>query len=320
MGGKELEKSERFYTNYIAPMIHEKFPKYEKRIACGLVGEGSDCFGYDDYISRDHDFGTGVCLWLTEEDFEEIGNLLSIAYNEIAQQHGGDKLTERLQERRGVMTIKSFYSNILYIDCNVKDCVLSDNEWWNLDHSCLATACNGKVFRDDLGEFTAFRELLMNYYPDKIWKHRIMNEMHIFSSTLQINYARCMSRGDRVAAEICRCKGLEAAMELFFLIQRKYAPYYKWTFKALAKIGLAPDTKHLLEKLACTEISNAAWRLYEYDIHKVNFNDPIVEVTEKVGFRIASLLHELGLVDEVDGYLENLVGEMVLKYNSDEEE
>ena len=64
MQNAEFEKSRRFYENYVAPMIHEKFPKYESRIAIGLVGEGSDCFGYDDYMSRDHDFGTGICFAL----------------------------------------------------------------------------------------------------------------------------------------------------------------------------------------------------------------------------------------------------------------
>ena len=60
----------RFYENHVAPMIRERFPEYESRIAVGIAGEGSDCFGYDDLISRDHDFGTGVCLWVTEADFQ----------------------------------------------------------------------------------------------------------------------------------------------------------------------------------------------------------------------------------------------------------
>ena len=242
MQNAEFEKSRRFYENYVAPMIHEKFPKYESRIAIGLVGEGSDCFGYDDYMSRDHDFGTGVCLWITDEDFDEIGCLLSIAYNELAMQHGGENLTERLQERRGVMTIRSFYSSILYIECNTKDCILEEDDWLNLEHSCLATATNGEVFRDDLGEFTRFRNLLLCYYPDSIWRRRIANELHQFSAALQVNYARCMTRNDIVAAELCRAKGLESAMELYFLLNKKYAPYYKWTYRALSEL----DNEYLI--------------------------------------------------------------------------
>ena len=68
-----LGKNRRFYDEHVAPMIRESFAKYEDRIAVGIAGEGSDCFGYDDEISRDHDFGTGVCLWINDEDMEEFG-------------------------------------------------------------------------------------------------------------------------------------------------------------------------------------------------------------------------------------------------------
>ena len=66
----QIDNSRRFYEKYVAPMIHSEFGLYEDRIAVGLAGEGSDCFGYDDFMSRDHDFGTGVCLWLRSSDYE----------------------------------------------------------------------------------------------------------------------------------------------------------------------------------------------------------------------------------------------------------
>ncbi len=67
-----IEKNRRFYEEKVAKMIRDRFPEYEDRIAVGIAGEGSDCFGYEDEISRDHDFGTGVCLWLTDEDMAAI--------------------------------------------------------------------------------------------------------------------------------------------------------------------------------------------------------------------------------------------------------
>ena len=163
-----LDKSRRFYESKVAPMIHERFPEYEGRIAVGVVGEGSDCFGFDDFVSREHDFGTGVCLWLTDEDYDKIASPLSIAYNEFVDANpGGQALTARLRERRGVMSIRMFYSNILDIACETTGRDLTIEEWLRLDHVCLATATNGEVFRDDLGEFTAFRnKLLALFYSD----------------------------------------------------------------------------------------------------------------------------------------------------------
>ena len=39
-----IKEYRTFYEEKIAPMIHEAFPEYEKRIAVGLAGEGSECF------------------------------------------------------------------------------------------------------------------------------------------------------------------------------------------------------------------------------------------------------------------------------------
>ena len=156
-----IENSRLFYEEKVAPMIKEKFGEYEGRIAVGLSGEGSDCFAFDDDISRDHDFGTGVCLWLTDEDMALFGKALREAYDAIVDEKERSYLTENLRKRRGVMTIHDFYSNILRTDCDTDHCVMTEKTWNSLDHSCLKTATNGEIFRDDLGKFTAFRSLLL---------------------------------------------------------------------------------------------------------------------------------------------------------------
>lgn len=43
---KGLELAKRYYEAYGKPMIAEQFPEYEGRIAVGLAGPGSECFGY----------------------------------------------------------------------------------------------------------------------------------------------------------------------------------------------------------------------------------------------------------------------------------
>ncbi|MBO4679128.1 MAG: DUF4037 domain-containing protein [Lachnospiraceae bacterium] len=303
--------SRKFYVNQVAPMIRGKFPEYESRIAVGIAGEGSDCFGYDDFISRDHDFGTGVCLWLTDEDFKEIGYHLSIAYHELFSHQRGTALSERLSDRRGVMKIRDFYSNILLVDCDTDNCTLTEEQWLSLDHSCLATAVNGEVFRDDLGRFTAFRNFLLNYYPDKIWRIRIANELHNFSSALQVNYMRCMLRSDTVAAEMCRAEGLKAAMELFFLLNRSYAPYYKWTYRALTEVDKEGNYSALIKRLAETPLNLECWKYKSYLPGHLNYDDEIVNTAESLAKEIVDRLNFAGLIKGGDAYLERYVDEII---------
>lgn len=299
-----IEDSKRFYENYVKQMIHDRFSSYESRIAVGIAGEGSDCFGYDDAISRDHDFGTGVCLWLVDEDVKEIGKDLSAAYEELVDAKDRSYYTERLRERRGVMAVHDFYSNILRIDCNTADCVMTEDQWLLLDHTCLATAVNGEVFRDDAGVFTRFRRLLLDYYPDRVWRIRIAEKMHEYSAALQINYQRCMARGDVVAAEECRIKGMTAAMELFFLLRRTYMPFYKWSYRALKNLDTEGEFTSRIEELARLHSNEKAWEGTKYHPNRPNLKDRVVGLSEDIGYDISQMLKDAGFTERINPYLE----------------
>lgn len=89
----------------------EKYP-----LAVGLVGEGSDCFGFDDKISRDHDFGPGFCIWLTKENYEKIGEELQDEYNKLPKFYAGfqgRKETKEAGKRVGVLKFLNFIKNLL---------------------------------------------------------------------------------------------------------------------------------------------------------------------------------------------------------------
>lgn len=310
-----MEKNRAFYQNYIAPMLKQEFPEYENHIAVGVVGEGSDCFGYDDLISQDHDFGIGVCLWLTEEDAQAIGPQLQAEYQKQLELWYRTNVTEsaflspqelriRLMIRRGVQTTSQFYTGLLGFKLQSTEPLISNASWFYTEEWRFATATNGVVFRDDLGEFSRIRQTLLSHYPDRIFRMRLANALHEFSGAMQANYARCMSRGDLVAANFCKSRSIEAAMDILFLLNHRFAPYYKWKFKAFTELPNSADISNLLTAASMELPSLEAWKDVDYDARRVNTQDPLVNTFEKIASLIANQLYDAGLTRSKEVFLE----------------
>lgn len=85
-----LKLARAFWTQMGKPMIAAKYPQYAGRIAAGLVGHGSECYGFDDTYSQDHDFGPRFCLWLTDEDYATIGEQLEADYEALPRKFSVD--------------------------------------------------------------------------------------------------------------------------------------------------------------------------------------------------------------------------------------
>lgn len=308
-----LEQDRCFYKEQIAPMIHKEFNVYEKRIAVGVVGEGSDCFGYDDEISRDHDFGIGICLWLTDEDARLIGEQLQRHYREMLMEWyrknpktgiWPEVFDNRLMQRRGVNTIRGFYENILGFRIDPTNPAINNAAWFYTDEWKFSTATNGIVFRDDFGQFSSIRREIVQYYPEKIWRMRLTNEIHEFSGAMQANYARCMARGDLIAANYCKSRSIDAAINIVFLLRKSFAPYYKWKFRAFQELDGTEEISRLLEEAVVMQPTLNPWEDYIYDPRKINTNDVLLMQFERIATILTDNLYACGLIDSHEIYLE----------------
>ena len=197
----------RYYEAFGKPMIQEKFPEYEAQIAVGLVGEGSDCFGFDDVWSRDHDWGPDFCMWITEETEAAIGDALRQAYEELPKEYLGYQRTATSQGkgRRGVQTINGFYGRLLgHRDWEAVGATVvpEDAFWHHVTDASLAATINGAVYADAQGVFTKVRTLLQAGYPEKIQYLKLAQSAAGFAQTGQYNYGRMLQRQDVVTARM----------------------------------------------------------------------------------------------------------------------
>ncbi len=227
-----LQLCRNYYETYGKPMIESKFAAYKDKIAVGLVGKGSDCFGFDDEYSRDHDYGPRFVMWVTKKTYEEIGEALQTEYEKLpASYQGVDRIeTFHGRDRAGVMIIEEFYQKLLEVDLVTNPSIQT---WLDVEEYALAAATNGEVFTDSEGIFTHYRNKLKAYYPKAVWYRRLAQATALFSQNGQYNMPRMMKRGQYVAAELAKAECMKQAMKLQYLLNHQYAPHDKWLYKGL---------------------------------------------------------------------------------------
>lgn len=300
MRGIEISKS--FYEEFGKPMIANEFSEFENRIAVGLVGRGSECFGYDDSISKDHDFGPSFCMWLTDEDEKNIGFRLFRAYSKLLREHGmADPSPQNTigESGRGVMTISSFYRQ--YIGRYSLPLTLSD--WLYIPSHYFAEATNGEIFCDPLGEFSAVREYIKNEMPEDVRLKRMASCAFYMAQAGQYNYARCLKHGEMAAARLALNEFVINATELVFWLNGAYMPYYKWAFRAMKELPILGKESSIIERLM---------------LHPAHDTSSIICTIEEVCELISNEMRSLGVVASNAEYFEAYAYEINSKiHNAD---
>jgi hypothetical protein len=108
----------------------------------------------------------------------------------------------------------------------------------SIPDSHLAAATNGAVFTDPHGEFTRIRKDLLAFYPADVLRKKLAARCARAAQAGQYNLPRCVAREEYVAAALAEAAFVEAAGTVVFLLNRRYAPFYKWMHRALKDLPL----------------------------------------------------------------------------------
>lgn len=311
---KGLALAEAYYDVHGKPMIQTLFPDYQERIAVGLVGQGSECFGFDDVLSTDHDFGPSFCLWLTTEDYQKIGYELQKAYDQLPQTFMGFEARVESAEsggRVGVHEIGTFYRNQI----GSSDIPSRFLEWLQIPEFRLATVTNGRIFHDPLGDFSRIRNGLLDFYPEDIRLKKMAARAVVIGQSGQYNYARSMCRNETVAAHLAISEFIQNTISLIFLMNKKYTPFYKWMHRALQDLPILGDLSEPLRELSLTSLNPAAWENSDKKamLTQLNRQDRIVEQIEEICKKLKQQLQITGLTNSDDDFLTIHAGQIMAR-------
>lgn len=282
-GGFGLKLCEDYYKEVGEPMLKEKFPDLLPFIAIGLVGLGSECLGYDDEISRDHDFGPGFCIWLPEVQYEQHGKEIQAAYDQMPIEFRGYQrnISHRGNGRVGVFSIEEFVTSM------IPRLPENEEDWLYLKEQSLLMLTSGKVFVDNYGEFSKLRGYLKKYYPEGARLKKIAEAIAKMAQSGQYNYLRCIKRNDIVAANFALTEFIDSSLSCMYLLNKRYKPYYKWAFRGVERLPLLQDKAMLLK-----------------DMLQTNDVDQRADLIENICQGILAVLKQQGLTSGNDTFLE----------------
>lgn len=281
---KGLEISEEFYFCEVKPFILKNYPNLFRYSAFGLVGEGSECYGFDDEISRDHDF-IKRCSWFLPKDM-----LNQVPLSELNLCGGVVK----------IIAIEDFYKYYTIFENGP----LSLKEFRKVPQDLLSVATNGKVFEDNYGKFSYIRQRLLSYYPKDLVLKKLAYLCNKIAQSGQYNYSRCLKRNNYMGAQIAFSEFLQYYCEFIHLINKKYMPFYKWQYNSL-------KTLPLLGEYTCLNFDKLL------SLNDTNESQKKIKIIEEMCKKLIEHLNKVKLSNSHADFLKYHSSEIVKKINDE---
>ncbi len=251
---KGIEVSLKYYLSFGKKMLEDGFSDIIDNITVGLVGEGSECFGFDDEISYDHDFEPGFCIFVDHKAYDKYGFALERAYSKLPKEFLGLKrqpLAPADGARHGVMVTEKFYERFL----GINDLPVDNKVFLYTPTFSLACADNGKIFKAGDGKFMEIRKILQAGCPDDVRKKKLAAHAALMAQSGQYNYKRLIARGETGAAQLAVFEFVKSAISTVYLLNNSYEPFYKWAYRGMRALPVLGELETALSNL--TEIGNS---------------------------------------------------------------
>jgi Domain of unknown function (DUF4037) len=226
-----------YYEEVVAPLLRARWPHL--RHAAARLGSGSDVLGLDDDMSRDHDWGLRLTLFVEPGAVHHVAALLD---EHLPQSYAGLPVRFSttwdpvVRHRVEVVTVTAFVTSHLGVDPTTD---LAPVEWLGLTGQSVLEVISGEVFADTPGTLTRVRELLA-WYPDDVWRYVVAADWSRLSQEMPL-MSRAGRRGDDLGSRVLAARLVGTAVHLAFLLTRQWPPYPKWLGTAFSRLPAASD-------------------------------------------------------------------------------
>src|SRR5215469_1753043 len=210
--------------------------------AAGRLGTGSDVLGFDDAMSRDHDWGCRLTLVVDEADSEAVPCIAELLERELPGSYRGHPVRfpvtwdSSRTHNVDVATVAGFATGRLGVDPTSE---LSALDWLVLTGQSVLEVIAGPVFTDRTAGLAPVRAALRWYPPDieryvlaAGWQ-RLAQEMPMVGRTAE--------RGDDLGSRLLGARLASDLMWLAFAVSRRWPPYPKWRGTAFRTLEVAAD-------------------------------------------------------------------------------
>ena len=252
-----IELSRGFYTDIVRPWLSQAAP--DLRYSAALIGYGSELLGFDDEISRDHNWGPRVHIIVSRADFDDHARRLVDEFSKIAPaSYLGEPIGWRSRPHPAASGDESagafehgleFHTLETRLDAHFATRSVDDLtalQWLAFAEQKLLAFTAGAVFNDDDGRLTQARER-MHYFPDDVWLYKIACQWGRIAQE-QAFVGRTGQAGDDLGSRVVAARLVRDVMRLGFLLDRRYAPYSKWFGSGFALLPIAKTLSPHLDR------------------------------------------------------------------------
>ena len=274
MSGREL--SRRFYEEQVRPVLHSGHP--DLPYSAALLGRGSEVLGFDDKMSRDHNWEPRVLLFLREDDYTRHGEAVQLSLRDALPARFAGYPTQF-----SLSTLRTFLQEHLDLDV---DGAIEARDWLTLPEQRLRMVTAGAVYNDEVG-LQVLRDRLA-YYPHDVWLYLLIAawwRVHPEANLM----GRAGSVGDELGSGVIASQLVHDLMHLCFLMEKQYAPYSKWFGTAFSRLecgpALAPVLQSVLKADTWSQRQDALAAAYQHVAALHN----TLEITPPVQIEMAQL-------------------------------